>query len=123
MACYRDSFASFYYYNKETGNLRWYSDGLLAGLPGFDSRQGYEIFLYSTLSGAHPSSYQMGIGVLFLVVKWQDVKLTTHLHLVPRSRMDGAIILVSLRLHGIVLNCITKTTDSLNLLSSSSSSS
>jgi hypothetical protein len=40
-------------------------------------------------SGAHPASYPMGTG------GWkqsgQGVKLTTHLHLVPRSGMRGAI--------------------------------
>jgi hypothetical protein len=32
----------------ESGQLNRYSDGLLAGLPGFDSRKGQETFLYST---------------------------------------------------------------------------
>jgi len=37
--------------------------------------------------GAHPAaSYPMGTGV-----KWPGAKLTTHFHLVPRSRMHGTI--------------------------------
>jgi hypothetical protein len=32
------------------GQLSWYSDGLLAGQPGFDTRQGQGIYLYSTAS-------------------------------------------------------------------------
>jgi hypothetical protein len=37
-------------------------------------------------SGAHLASYPMGTRALSL-----GVKLTTHLHLVPRSRLHGAI--------------------------------
>jgi hypothetical protein len=39
-----------------------------------------------TGSGAHPASYPMGARGSFL-----GSKLTTHLHLVPRSRMRGGI--------------------------------
>jgi hypothetical protein len=39
-----------------------------------------------TGSGAHQASYSMGTGFFFL-----GVKLITHLHLVPRLRMSGAI--------------------------------
>jgi hypothetical protein len=42
-------------------------------------------------SGAHPASYSMGIRGSFPGVKRPGVKLTTHLHLVPKSRMSGAI--------------------------------
>jgi hypothetical protein len=48
--------------------LSRYSDGLLAGRPGFDSRQGQDIsLLYSvqTGSGAHPASYTMDTGGFF----------------------------------------------------------
>jgi hypothetical protein len=42
-----------------------------------------------TSSGAHPASYPMGTGGPFLGVKrGPGVTLTTHLHLVPRSRMS-----------------------------------
>jgi hypothetical protein len=40
------SIANYY----EPGQLNRYSDGLRAGRPGFDSRQGQEIFLFSTAS-------------------------------------------------------------------------
>jgi hypothetical protein len=46
--------------------LTWYSDRQWAGQPGFDSRQGQAIFLYSAASipalGVHQASYQMAIG-------------------------------------------------------------
>jgi hypothetical protein len=44
-----------------------------------------------TGSGAHLASYPMGTGAFSLWQSGRDVKLTTHLHLVPRSRMRGAI--------------------------------
>jgi hypothetical protein len=47
---------------------------------GFELWQGLRIFLFTT------ASYPMGTGGL----GWA-MKLTTHLHLVPRSRMHGAI--------------------------------
>jgi hypothetical protein len=40
-----------------------------------------------TSSGSHPASYPMGTRGSFP----RGVKLTTHLHPVPRSRMHGAI--------------------------------
>jgi len=40
-------------------------------------------------SGAHP--IQWVPGALSLGIKWPGVKLITNLHLVPRSRMRGAI--------------------------------
>jgi hypothetical protein len=39
-----------------------------------------------TGSGVHPASYAMGTGGSF-----RGVKLTTHLHIMPRLRMRGAI--------------------------------
>jgi hypothetical protein len=50
--------------------------GWTIGVLGFDSRRGLRIFLFTTLSGVHLASFPMG---------------TTHLHLVPKSRMRGAI--------------------------------
>jgi hypothetical protein len=57
---------------------------------GFDSRQ-CKIFLFSTESipplGAHPASYPMGTASFFPGGKVTGgVKLTTHLHVVPRPR-------------------------------------
>jgi hypothetical protein len=40
-------------------------------------------------SGAHPASYPMGTRGSFPGVKRPGVKLTTHLHLVPRSKNEG----------------------------------
>jgi hypothetical protein len=71
-----------------------------------------------TRSGTHPASYPMGTGGLFpRVQSGRGVKLTTHLHLVPRLRMREAIpplpsyVFVArclnkqrLRLHGVVFN-------------------
>jgi hypothetical protein len=57
---------------------------------GFESRQGLGIFLFTSASrpplGATQPPIQWLPGALSL-----GVKLTTHLHLVPRSRMHGAI--------------------------------
>jgi hypothetical protein len=50
---------------REPGSLSRYSDGLRAGRPGFDSRQGKEFsLLYSVQTGSwtHPASYPMGTG-------------------------------------------------------------
>jgi hypothetical protein len=47
--------------------------------------------------GAHPASYSVGTEVFSPGVEsGRDVKLTTHLHLEPRSRMSGAIPLLLL---------------------------
>jgi hypothetical protein len=59
---------------------------------GYDFRQGLGIFPFTTVSGAYSASYSMGTRGSFAGSKAAgDVKLTTHLHLVPRSRMCGAI--------------------------------
>jgi hypothetical protein len=59
-----------------------------------------------TSSGAHPASYPMGTGRSFPGGKaagW-DANLTTHIRLVPRSRMHGATTPLPIRLHGVVLS-------------------
>jgi len=43
-----------------------------------------------TGSVAHPASYSIGTGGFFPGEKRPGVKLTAHLHLVPRLRMRGA---------------------------------
>jgi hypothetical protein len=48
-----------------------------------------------TRSGAHPASYPMGTGC---------VKLTTELHLVPRSRMVELYLYSPTSRHDVVLN-------------------
>jgi hypothetical protein len=55
-----------------------------------------------TGSAAHTTSYPVDTGAVSLGVKSRCVKLTIHLHLVPRSRM----VEVYLHLHGIVLNAV-----------------
>jgi hypothetical protein len=45
---------------------------------------------------AHPASCSIHTGALPLEVKWQDMKLTTQHHLVPRLRMSGAGSFLSL---------------------------
>jgi hypothetical protein len=77
-------------------------EGMLqAGRPGFNSRQGEMMgfFLFATASRPALVSTQPPIqGVLgFLPLRYSDrgVKLTTHLHLVPRLRIRGAISTLS----------------------------
>jgi hypothetical protein len=69
------------------------STGWTTGRSGFDSRQRRKDFSSSlcvqTGSGAHPASCTMGTGVLSPGLKrGRGVTLTTHLHLVSRSRMS-----------------------------------
>jgi hypothetical protein len=55
-------------------------------------------------SGAHPASYQMGTRGSFPGDKRRGVKLTTHLHLVPRSKNAWSCTsTLPIRLHGVVL--------------------
>jgi hypothetical protein len=44
-----------------------------------------------TDSGARTVSHSWTPGTLFSGIKWQGMKLTTQLHLVPRLRMRGAV--------------------------------
>jgi hypothetical protein len=53
--------------------------------------------------GAHPASRPVGNGGCFPESK-ADVKLTTHLHLVPRSRLVELYLHFLMRLYGMVLN-------------------
>jgi hypothetical protein len=50
------------------------------------------MFLYTNTvqsgSAANTASYSMGVGVLFLGQSGEGVKLTIHLHLVPRVRIN-----------------------------------
>jgi hypothetical protein len=82
---------------------KWYSDWLRAGWPGFDSRQRQESFLYSTAS-------KLTLGPTQLHIQWvpgflsPGVKLTTHLHLLPRSRIVELYLHSAIRFDGVVLN-------------------
>jgi hypothetical protein len=62
---------------------------------GFKSRKGLGIFLFTTASRPALGSTQPPIqwvpGALSLGCRGPGAKLTTHLHLAPRSRMRGAI--------------------------------
>jgi hypothetical protein len=75
--------------------LAWRNTQAYVRVIGFDSRRGWEFFsspprperLWSL-----PSLLSSGYHGLFPWVKsGRGVKLTTHLHLVPRSRMRGTI--------------------------------
>jgi len=73
-----------------------YATGLNVQL--FEYRQRLELLSSPKLPGLlwdHPASYPMGTEVLCRVggggKNGRDVKLTAHLHLVPRLRMTGAI--------------------------------
>jgi hypothetical protein len=86
--------------------LSWYEDGLRAELLEFDSRGG--IFLVSTESrpslGPTQSPIQWILEALTREYSFWGVKLTTHLHLMPRSRMSEQYPHSSICLHGTVLN-------------------
>jgi hypothetical protein len=73
---------------------RW-ATGWMAGVLGFDSRRGLRIFLFTTASrtalGPTQSPIQGVAGLFPWGLSGRGVKLTTHLHLVTRSRMRGAI--------------------------------
>jgi hypothetical protein len=67
--------------------------GWMIGRSGFDSRQGQRIFPVASVSrpalGPTQPPVQRVPGVLSPVVKrGRGVTLTTHLHLIPRSRMS-----------------------------------
>jgi hypothetical protein len=92
----------------ELGYLGRYSDGLWARRPGFDSRQGQEIFLYSTLSrpalGSTQPPIQWVLRARSSTVKWPG-READHLH--PsgaRFKKGGAILSLHPCLHGMVLN-------------------
>jgi hypothetical protein len=68
---------------------------LRSGRPRFDCRNGRGCFLrhrVQTGSVVHQPPIQWVPRSLFSRVKRRGVKLTTHLHLVPRLRMRGAIL-------------------------------
>jgi hypothetical protein len=72
----------------------------------FDPRQKRKDFSSSlcvqTFSGAHPASCTMDTGVLSPGVKrGRGVTLTSHPHLVPRSKMSRSYISPPKNLHGV----------------------
>jgi hypothetical protein len=86
---------------------RW-ATGWTIGVPGFDSRRGLGIFLFTTATGMSLGPTQPPIqwvsGALSLGVKrpWRE---TTHLHLVPRSKNEWSYTSTPpICLHGVVLS-------------------
>jgi hypothetical protein len=81
---------TFYFINLNFG--AGYGGRPWAELPEFKFRQGVEISLFSTISKpsmdpAHPATYPMCARGTFLWYKsGRGLKVTTHFHLVPRSR-------------------------------------
>jgi hypothetical protein len=100
--------------------LSRYSDRLRAGRPGFGYGWGQEIcYLFHSVqtgSEAHPASYSIGARKFPLGESGRGVKLTTHLYLVPKSRIMGLNLHSPISLHGLVLNSLStgRTLPSLN---------
>jgi hypothetical protein len=84
------------------------------GVLGFDSRQGLGIFLFTTVSRTAPGPTQPPIqwvqGAVSLGVKRRGVKLTTHLHLVPRSNNAWSYI-STLSQYASIVWCLVKHRD------------
>jgi hypothetical protein len=76
---------------RKPGKLSRFSDGLRAAQPGFDSRQGQEIFLYSIgpkqVMGTTHFPIQWVLGALSFVVKRLGSEADPLLDLVQMSRM------------------------------------
>jgi hypothetical protein len=68
---------------------------LRSGRPGLrisaEARDFYLIKNCHTTSGASPSSYAVGTGILSLGQSGRDLELIFHFHLASRFRMSGAI--------------------------------
>jgi hypothetical protein len=80
----------------------------MIGVLVFDSRRELGIFVFTTVSrttlGPTQSPIQWVPGALSLGVCDQDVKLTAHLRILPRSRVREAMPPIPpVRLHGVVL--------------------
>jgi hypothetical protein len=82
---------------KEPGKIRLYKDRPRAERSkNLNSIPGRGKIFFSTpqrlhCPRTHPTSYRMSTGVLSSGVQQLGLKLTTHLHLVPRLRMHGSI--------------------------------
>jgi hypothetical protein len=69
-------------------------------IPGRDKR--FSLFSsVQTCSEAHPASYQR---IIHWGLSGWDMKLATHFHLVPRSRILELYLHIPIYLHGVVLN-------------------
>jgi hypothetical protein len=81
---YNDYTQSEVKYSYCAGIAQWYGAGLRAGLIPAGAGNFSLHHRFQTGSGTHPASYQMGTRFSF---PERGVKLTAHLHLLPRSRM------------------------------------
>ena len=54
-----------------------------------------------TFSGSQPASYTAGAGVLSRMQSDRGMKLTIHLHAVPRLRMSGSDLHNTIYFHGV----------------------
>jgi hypothetical protein len=83
------------------------SVGIATAQPGFNSGQRQDFFLLHSVetgSGVHPASYPMGAKDLSPRPRGKGVKLTSHLHLVPKYLMEETYLHSFIRTHGMVLN-------------------
>jgi hypothetical protein len=85
------------------GELSRYGDELRDGRPGFDSRQNTDFSLLQICPEAHAVSYPMGTGSDFSGVK-RSGREDDHSSSTAEVKHGGAIPLLPMRLHGIVLN-------------------
>jgi hypothetical protein len=87
---YMDNFTFTYRKSVGTGMVQWYRPGLRVGW-GFDSWQGLKLFSHHRVQTTDllSNGYQE---LLLWGQSCRGVKLTTHLHLVTRLRMRGAIL-------------------------------
>jgi hypothetical protein len=96
---------------------QWYSTRLQVGWSGLQVLAGAGNFslchCVQTGSGAHTASYPMDTRGSFPGgVKQLRCELTTHLHLVPRSRMHGAIPSLP---HAFMVWCLVQHRDNFNM--------
>jgi hypothetical protein len=87
---------------------RW-ATGWTIGVLGFDSRRGLGIFLFTTASRTTLGPTQPPIQWVPRALPWgqrdRGVKLTTQLHLVPRSKNEWSYTFTPpIRFHGVVLS-------------------
>jgi hypothetical protein len=73
-----------------------------------EARDSSLLHSFQTRSGAHSDSNPMGSWVSFPGYSCRNVKLTTHLHLMPRSRMMELYLHYRICFHGLVLNYFSR---------------